>query len=139
MKKKIFLAFFMLLPLVANAKYYNDIYQAQKEALKEAKLMLFIIVSHRCKYCHKLLDDIANNPQLIQLLDEKFVVTITDLEEPTARIPSNVGFRGKTPSTIILTPTGKIIGKQIEGAISSHDLYVLLNSFEEYKQTQLGF
>ncbi|EMA0254857.1 thioredoxin family protein, partial [Campylobacter jejuni] len=42
-------------------------------------------------------------------------------------------------TTYILTPTGKVIGTPIEGAVDSGILFGLLKGLEDYKKGQLGF
>ena len=138
--KKIFLIICLcMLPLFANAKFvYNDIYTAQKHAQKEAKLMLFFVVAESCKYCHQLLDDVFNNKEFLAFLNKKFIVAISDLDNKGV-IPKDLIFNGVTPTTYILTPTGKVIGMPIEGAVDSNTLFGLLKGLEEYKRGQLGF
>ncbi|SUX00067.1 putative thioredoxin [Campylobacter jejuni subsp. doylei] len=46
---------------------------------------------------------------------------------------------GVTPTTYILTPTGKVIGTPIEGAVDSDILFGLLKGLEDYKKGQLVF
>ncbi|ENK8198198.1 thioredoxin family protein [Campylobacter upsaliensis] len=127
-----------LSPLSLEAKIYEDIYVAQKQALKEAKLMVFFVVSNRCQYCHKLLNDVMNNAGLTKYLDDNFIVSIADLENGGV-IPKDLIFKGVTPTTYILTPTGIVIGTPIEGAIESNMLFTLLKGLEEYKKERLGF
>lgn len=137
--KKLCLALLLLFsPLVLEAKIYEDIYVAQKQALKEAKLMVFFVVSNQCQHCHKLLNDVMNNESLMKYLDEHFIVSIADLENGGV-IPKDLLFNGVTPTTYILTPTGNVIGTPIEGAVESNMLFTLLKGLEEYKRGQLGF
>ncbi|QBL11257.1 thioredoxin family protein [Campylobacter helveticus] len=127
-----------LSPLTLEAKIYDDIYTAQKQALKEAKLMVFFVVSNQCQHCHKLLNDVMNNTALMKYLEDNFIVSIADLENGGV-IPKDLIFKGVTPTTYILTPTGIVIGTPIEGAIESDMLFTLLKGLEEYKKGQLGF
>ncbi|EKJ5775033.1 thioredoxin family protein [Campylobacter coli] len=124
----IFLAFS---PMALEAKIYDNVYTAQKQALKEAKLMFFFILSSTCDYCHKLMNDVLNNRDLIEYLDENFIVAISDLNADEL-IPKDLLFNG-------VTPTGKVIGTPIEGAVDSNMLFGLLKGLEDYKKGQLGF
>ena len=139
MKKILFLLFLVEGVTFGNPKVYNDIFEGQKVALKEAKLMLYIISSSKCQHCHNLLNGINNTPDLLKLLKDDFVFIATDLENPYSRIPNDIVFNGKTPTTYILTPTGNLIGIPIEGSIKSQDLYTLLKGLEDYKKERLGF
>lgn len=139
MKKILFLLFLVEGVTFGNPKVYNDIFEGQKAALKEAKLMLYIISSSKCQHCHNLLNGINNTPHLLKLLKDDFVFIVTDLENPYSRIPNDIVFNGKTPTTYILTPTGNLIGIPIEGSIKSQDLYTLLKGLEDYKKERLGF
>ena len=100
--------------------------------------MVFFVVSNRCQYCHKLLNDVMNNAGLMKYLDDNFIVSIADLENGGV-IPKDLIFKGVTPTTYILTPTGIVIGTPIEGAIESDMLFTLLKGLEEYKKERLGF
>lgn len=122
----------------ANTFVYDNIHEAQVQALEEAKLMLFFVVSNTCPYCHKLLNDTFNNKAFVDYLKKNFVVAVADLEG-NGMIPADLKFNGVTPTTYILTPTGILIGSPIEGAIDSDKLFSLLRGLEEYKKTQLGF
>jgi len=137
--KGLILAIFIaLLPLNLEAKVYDSIYDAQKQALREAKLMIFFVVSNTCPYCHKLLTDVQNNQELMVYLKQNFIVAISDLNTG-GLIPKDLVFKGVTPTTYILTPTGKVIGMPIEGAVDSNMLFGLVKGLEEYKKAQLGF
>ncbi|EAJ0336120.1 thioredoxin family protein [Campylobacter lari] len=143
MKLKHILSSFLLLSIICSNFYakpiiYNDIFTAQQQALKEAKIMVFFVVSNTCKYCHKLLNDVMNNTTLMSYFDEKFVVAISDLNNG-GKIPRDLLFDGTTPTTYIITPTGKVIGEPIKGAIDSNMLLGLLKGLEDYKKTRLGF
>ncbi|ABS43376.1 putative thioredoxin [Campylobacter jejuni subsp. doylei 269.97] len=131
----IFLAFS---PMALEAKIYDDVYVAQKQALKEAKLMIFFVVSNTCEYCHKLMNDVSNNKDLMEYLNKNFIVAISDLNA-NGLIPKDLLLNGVTPTTYILTPTGKVIGTPIEGAVDSDILFGLLKGLEDYKKGQLGF
>ena len=65
MKKILFLLFLVEGVTFGNPKVYNDIFEGQKVALKEAKLMLYIISSSKCQHCHNLLNGINNTPHLL--------------------------------------------------------------------------
>ncbi|ECK8126713.1 thioredoxin family protein [Campylobacter coli] len=135
----LFLAIFLAFsPMVLEAKIYDDVYVAQKQALKEAKLMIFFVVSNTCEYCHKLMNDVLNNRDLMEYLNKNFIVAISDLNA-NGSIPKDLLFNGVTPTTYILTPTGKVIGTPIEGAVDSDILFGLLKGLEDYKKGQLGF
>ncbi|EAH4710059.1 thioredoxin family protein [Campylobacter jejuni] len=135
----LFLAIFLAFsPMVLEAKIYDDVYVAQKQALKEAKLMIFFVVSNTCEYCHKLMNDVLNNRDLMEYLNKNFIVAISDLNA-NGLIPKDLLFNGVTPTTYILTPTGKVIGTPIEGAVDSGILFGLLKGLEDYKKGQLGF
>ena len=139
MKKILFSLFLLAGVAFGNPKVYGDIFEGQKEGLREAKLMLYIISSSKCPHCHNLLNDIGKTPHLLRLLEEDFIFIVTDLEDPRARIPNDLAFNGKTPTTYILTPTGNLIGTPIEGGIKAQDLYTLLKGLEDYKKERLGF
>lgn len=140
--KKIKILFLITLiafsPMIIKAKIYDNVYTAQKQALKEAKLMVFFVVSNTCDYCHKLMNDVLNNKELMDYLNRNFIVAISDLNG-NGLIPKDLLFNGVTPTTYILTPTGKVIGTPIEGAIESNILFGLLKGLEDYKKGQLGF
>ncbi len=137
--KILFLAIFLAFSLMTlEAKIYDNVYAAQKQALKEAKLMVFFVLSNTCNYCHKLMSDALNNRDLMEYLDENFIVAISDLNAD-GLIPRDLLFNGVTPTTYILTPTGKVIGTPIEGAVDSNMLFGLLKGLEDYKKGQLGF
>ncbi len=137
--KILFLATFLaFIPMALEAKIYDNVYIAQKQALKEAKLMVFFVLSNTCDYCHKLMNDVLNNRDLMEYLDENFIVAISDLNAD-GLIPKDLLFNGVTPTTYILTPTGKVIGTPIEGAVDSNMLFGLLKGLEDYKKGQLGF
>ncbi|WP_447291203.1 thioredoxin family protein [Campylobacter jejuni] len=128
----LFLAIFLAFsPMVLEAKIYDDVYVAQKQALKEAKLMIFFVVSNTCEYCHKLMNDVLNNRDLMEYLNKNFIVAISDLNA-NGLIPKDLLFNG-------VTPTGKVIGTPIEGAVDSDILFGLLKGLEDYKKGQLGF
>ncbi|HEH5121216.1 TPA: thioredoxin family protein [Campylobacter coli] len=124
--------------MALEAKIYDNVYTAQKQALKEVKLMVFFVLSSTCDYCHKLMNDVLNNRDLMEYLDENFIVAISDLNAD-GLIPKDLLFNGVTPTTYILTPTGKVIGTPIEGAVDSNILFGLLRGLEDYKKGQLGF
>ncbi|NDJ27700.1 thioredoxin family protein [Campylobacter sp. MIT 12-8780] len=141
MKKKILAIFISLVLgfLNLNAKTYNNIYDAAIQAQSEAKLMIFFVLSDTCQFCHKLMNDISSNQALLSYLDENFIVATTNLNADDGVIPRDLLFNGVTPTTYILTPTGKVIGQPIEGAIDSNMLLGLIKGLEEYKKQRLGF
>lgn len=141
MKRKLivwFLAFMLIAPSLLKAEFYDSIYDAQKEALQEAKLMVFFVLSDTCQFCHKLMNDVYGNKALLEYLDENFVVAAINLNAG-GLIPKDLVFNGVTPTTYILTPTGIVIGQPIEGAVDSHTLLGLLKGLEQYKKSRLGF
>ncbi|WP_299548768.1 hypothetical protein [uncultured Helicobacter sp.] len=75
----------------------------------------------------------------MQLLIEHYAVAVIDLDNPNSKIPSDLIFNGKTPTTYIITPTGNVIGQPLEGAISANHLYELLKNIQGVKKEQLGF
>ncbi|EAL4066173.1 thioredoxin family protein, partial [Campylobacter jejuni] len=94
----LFLAIFLAFsPMVLEAKIYDDVYVAQKQALKEAKLMIFFVVSNTCEYCHKLMNDVLNNRDLMEYLNKNFIVAISDLNA-NGLIPKDLLFNGVTPT-----------------------------------------
>lgn len=141
MKRKLIawlLTLMLVAPSLLKAEFYDSIYDAQKQALQEAKLMVFFVLSDTCQYCHKLMNDVYGNKALLEYLDENFVVATANLNAG-GLIPSNLIFKGVTPTTYILTPTGMVIGQPIEGAIDSNTLLVLIKGLEQYKKSRLGF
>lgn len=141
MKKILLVLMLVIVSLQLNASvvFHNNIYDAQKQALKEAKIIVFIIASSSCQFCHKLLNDISNHQSLMQLLVEHYAVAVIDLDNPNSKIPADLIFKGKTPTTYIITPTGNVIGQPLEGAISANHLYELLKNIQGVKKEQLGF
>lgn len=141
MKRKLIaglLALMLVVPSLLKAEFYDSIYDAQKQALQEAKLMVFFVVSDTCPHCHKLMNDIYGNQTLLGYLDENFVVAVANLNAG-GLIPKNLVFNRVTPTTYILTPTGTVIGQPIEGAIDSNYLFELLKDLREYQRGRLGF
>lgn len=141
MKRKLIaglLALMLVVPSLLKAEFYDSIYEAQKQALQEAKLMVFFVVSDTCPHCHKLMNDIYGNQTLLGYLDENFVVAVANLNAG-GLIPKNLVFNRVTPTTYILTPTGTVIGQPIEGAIDSNYLFELLKGLREYQRGRLGF
>ena len=112
--------------LNASTIFHGNVYDAQKQALKEAKIIVFIIASSSCQFCHKFLNDISNHQSLMQLLADHYSVAVIDLENPNTKIPSDLIFSGKTQTTYIFTAIGSAIGKPLEGALSAIPLYELL-------------
>lgn len=141
MKKILLVLMLVIVSLQLNASvvFHNNVYDAQKQALKEAKIIVFIIASSSCQFCHKLLNDISNHQSLMQLLVEHYAVAVIDLDNPNSKIPADLIFKGKTPTTYIITPTGNVIGQPLEGAISANHLYELLKNIQGVKKEQLGF
>lgn len=131
-------SFILILPNALQAKFYDDIYEAAIEAQREAKLMVFFVLSDTCGFCHKLMNDVVNNQVLMNYLDKNFVVTAINLNAGGI-IPQDLIFNSVTPTIYILTPTGKVIGQPIEGAIESNMLYELIKGLEEFKKSRLGF
>lgn len=141
MKRKLIigiLALVLVVPSLLKAEFYDSIYEAQKQALQEAKLMVFFVMSDTCPHCHKLMNDIYGNQTLLGYLDENFVVAVANLNAG-GLIPKNLVFNRVTPTTYILTPTGTVIGQPIEGAIDSNSLFELLKGLREYQRGRLGF
>ncbi len=141
MKRKLIaglLALMLVVPSLLKAEFYDSIYEAQKQALQEAKLMVFFVVSDTCPHCHKLMNHIYGNQTLLRYLDENFVVAVANLNAG-GLIPKNLVFNQVTPTTYILTPTGTVIGQPIEGAIDSNYLFELLKGLREYQRGRLGF
>lgn len=141
MKRKLIaglLALMLVVPSLLKAEFYDSIYEAQKQALQEAKLMVFFVVSDTCPHCHKLMNDVYGNQTLLGYLDENFVVAVANLNAG-GLIPKNLVFNRVTPTTYILTPTGTVIGQPIEGAIDSNYLFELLKGLREYQRGRLGF
>lgn len=141
MKRKLIaglLALMLVVPSPLKAEFYDSIYEAQKQALQEAKLMVFFVVSDTCPHCHKLMNDVYGNQTLLGYLDENFVVAVANLNAG-GLIPKTLVFNQVTPTTYILTPTGTVIGQPIEGAIDSNYLFELLKGLREYQRGRLGF
>lgn len=141
MKRKLIaglLALMLVVPSLLKAEFYDSIYEAQKQALQEAKLMVFFVVSDTCPHCHKLMNDIYGNQTLLGYLDENFVVAVANLNAG-GLIPKNLVFNRVTPTTYVLTPTDTVIGQPIEGAIDSNSLFELLKDLREYQRGRLGF
>lgn len=134
----IFITFMMAVSSL-KAEFYDNIYDAAIQAQSEAKLMVFFVLSDTCQYCHKLMNDVLSNQVLLNYLDENFIVATTNLNADDGVIPRDLLFNGVTPTTYILTPTGKVIGQPIEGAIDSNILLGLIKGLEEYKKQRLGF
>ena len=74
--------------------------------------MIFFAVSNTCPHCHKLMNDVLNNRDLMEYLNKNFIVAISDLNA-NGLIPKDLLLNGVTPTTYILTPTGKVIGTPI--------------------------
>ena len=138
--KRLFVCLFALVLVASSlkAEFYDSIYEAQDEALQEAKLMLFFVVSDTCPYCHKLMNDVYANKALLNYLDENLVVAVANLNAD-GLIPKDLIFNGVTPTTYILTPTGKVIGQPIEGAVDSNTLFGLIRGLRDYQRSRLGF
>jgi len=123
---KVILAVTLLLQ-VSSAKVFDSIYDAIPEAQKQGKLTIFFILSNTCPHCHEFMLDVNSNQKLASYLKENFIVTITDITKG-GKVPVDLPFSGTTPTTMILTPTGQVVGNPIEGKIPSDMLleYLLI-------------
>lgn len=117
---------------------YSSAYEAQKEALEKAQLMVIVVVAESCPYCQRMLNDMSLNRDLMELIGEYYVLSIVDVEKD-GLVPNDLGWDGRTPTTFITTPTGKLIGSGMPGAINSNDLYKLLQATQMVKYEKVGF
>ena len=140
MRSKLIICLFAVFVAVTSVKaeFYDSIYDAQREALRDAKLMLFFVVTDTCPYCHRLMNDVLSNRAFLQYLDENLVVAVANLNT-NGIIPKDLVFRGVTPTIYLLTPTGNVIGQPIEGAIDSNSLFGIVKGLREYQRGRLGF
>ncbi|AII15595.1 putative thioredoxin (plasmid) [Campylobacter iguaniorum] len=126
--------------LLLQASYgqvFNSIYDAIPEAQKQGKLTIFFILSNTCPHCHELMADVNSNQKLASYLNENFIVTITDLAKG-GKVPMDLPFNGTTPTTMILTPSGQVVGDPIEGKIPSDMLLEYLDKIETLKKSYVG-
>lgn len=137
--KKIFKAILAvaLLLQVSYAQVFSSIYDAIPVAQQQGKLTIFFIVSNTCPHCHELMSDINSNKKLTDFLNENFVIAIADLNKG-GKVPSDLPFNGSTPTTLILTPSGQVVGNPIEGKIPSDILLEYLDKIETLKKNYVG-
>jgi len=126
-----------LLFQVSSAQVFDSIYDAIPEAQKQGKLTIFFILSNTCPHCHELMSDINSNQKLASYLKENFIVTVTDLTKG-GKVPADLPFSGTTPTTMILTPSGQVVGDPIEGKIPSDMLLEYLDKIETLKKSYVG-
>jgi len=126
-----------LLFQISHAQTFDSIYDAIPEAQKQGKLTIFFILSNTCPHCHELMEDINSNQKLSSYLKENFIITITDLTKG-GKVPADLPFSGTTPTTMILTPSGQVVGDPIEGKIPSDMLLDYLDKIETLKKSYVG-
>ena len=103
MKKVLVVLFFMVISFqYAYGEIFESIYKALPYAQKENKLIAFFIVSSRCPHCIKLLNDMKNNQNLIDLLNNNYVTVIADISSG-AKVPIDLPFKGNTPTMMVVT------------------------------------
>lgn len=126
-----------LLLQVSSAQVFDSIYDAIPAAQQQGKLTVFFILSDTCPHCHELMADVNSNKELTNFLNENFVVAIADLAKG-GKVPSDLPFTGTTPTTLILTPSGQVVGDPIEGKIPSNMLMDYLDKIERLKKSYVG-
>jgi|GEM_PF-2384465 len=122
-----------LLFQISHAQTFESIYDAIPEAQKQGKLTIFFILSNTCPHCHELMEDVNSNQKLSSYLKENFIITITDLTKG-GKVPVDLPFSGTTPTIMILTPSGQVVGDPIEGKIPSDMLLEYLDKIETLKK-----
>ena len=133
MINKIIIGVAMLLQL-AHATTYDSIYKAIPAAQQQNKFVVFFILQTGCPHCSELMNDISNNQELTNLLENKYVVAITDLVRG-GKVPADLPFNGQTPTIMVVTPNGKLIGNPIEGKVPSNMLLEYLTKLDKLKQS----
>ncbi|WP_187648690.1 hypothetical protein [Nitrosophilus labii] len=134
MKKiaKILLGLIFLLQ-IAVAGTYTSIYDALPEAQNENKLIAFFILSSNCPHCIKFMQDVNNNKNLLNFLQNKYVVVYTDIARG-GKVPVDLPFQGETPTFMIVTPSGRVVMQPIEGIIPSAMLYDFVKKVQLLKE-----
>ncbi|MDH5465403.1 MAG: DUF255 domain-containing protein, partial [Thiovulaceae bacterium] len=75
----------------------KNFYQARSKAVKEGKLIMLIVVNHKCKWCTKLSEGPLRDKKVKSLINDDFVPVVVNqatdkglfpIEYQTTRVPS---------------------------------------------------
>ncbi len=101
-----------------------NIYNAFKKAQDTNRPVYYIVTSASCEHCYKHLKDVViPNSDLIR---KDFVLAMSDLSKGD-KVPSDLPFDGKTPTTYIIAPNGTLMVSPLVGNFDKIYLYEILD------------
>lgn len=133
--------FFLTLMLAASVllggdiKWEKDYATALKQSKKVGKPVIFIISSHKCRYCVQLETTTLKDPKIIQKLNDEYVSAIVYMDE-NPLFPRDL-YVGGTPATWFIKENGEPMFEPLMGAIDAVSFNKALDVVsKEYKKTK---
>lgn len=121
--------------LGGDIKWEKDYAAALKQSKKVAKPVIFIISSHKCRYCVQLETTTLKDPKIIQKLNDEYVSAIVYMDE-NPLFPRDL-YVGGTPATWFIKENGEPMFEPLMGAIDAVSFNKALDVVsKEYKKTK---
>ena len=114
----------------SSVKWQKDLKQAQANATKMDKPILFVSSRHTCKYCVILEEKTFGDERVIKALNEDFI-SFTSWSDEGDIVPPELWKPG-TPAIWFLLPSGQPMYEPLMGAVGPDDF---LNALSIVKET----
>ena len=134
--RKIIISLLLLSSIVfgASIDWMKDLKEAQANAMKLDKPILFVSSRHTCKYCVILERKTFGDARVIKALNEDFV-SFTSWSDEGDVVPQEL-WRPGTPAIWFLLPSGQPMYEPLMGAVGADDFLNALSIVKkEYNKT----
>ncbi|RUM72110.1 MAG: thioredoxin family protein [Sulfurovum sp.] len=126
--KKIVMAVIAISSLLFAVEWVDGLDAAMKQAKKEQKVVMAIVVSKECRWCKKMKHRTLSDERVEQKLKQFVSVQVMrdNNKEETDRLPKIDG----VPTIFFLTPNGKVI-QELLGYMNVEDFLSYISDIEK--------
>ncbi len=117
----------------ANVKWEKDYASALKQSKQLNKPIMFIVSSHKCRYCIQLESTTLKDPKIVQKLNAEYINAIVYVDE-NPPFPHEL-YVGGTPATWFIQGNGEPLFDPVMGAVDPINFAKALDVVsKEYKK-----